>query len=100
MKLDPKKTVFLIDGSAFLYRAYYGMRPLHTSRGEPVHAVYSFCRMIKRLIDRFSPLYIALVWDSKGPTTRHELFRDYKATRQAPPSDLFDQKEKIMKLFT
>lgn len=97
MKLDPKKTVFLIDGSSFLYRAYYGMRPLHTSRGEPVHAVYSFCRMIKRLVDRFSPQYVALVWDSKGPTTRHELFEHYKATRQAPPSDLFDQKEKIMK---
>lgn len=97
MKLDPKKTVFLIDGSSFLYRAYYGMRPLHTSQGEPVHAVYSFCRMIKRLIDRFSPLHVALVWDSKGATIRHEMFEEYKATRQAPPSDLFDQKEKIMK---
>jgi len=96
VKLDPKKTVFLIDGSSFLYRAYYGMRPLHTTKGEPVHAVYSFCRMIKRLIDRFSPQYIALVWDSKGPTTRHEMFEEYKATRQAPPSDLFDQKAKIM----
>ncbi len=96
MKLDPKKTVFLIDGSSFLYRAYYGMRPLHTAKGEPVHAVYSFCRMIKKMIDRFSPHYISLVWDSKGPTTRHELYEAYKATRQAPPSDIFDQKAKII----
>ncbi len=95
MKLDPKKTVFLIDGSSFLYRAYYGTRPLHTSRGEPVNAVYTFCRMIKRLIEKFGPSYVALVWDSKGPTTRHELFEEYKATRQAPPSDLFDQKVHI-----
>ena len=95
MKLDPKKTIFLIDGSSFLYRAYYGTRPLHTSHGEPVNAVYSFCRMIKKLIERFNPQHIALVWDSKGPTTRHEMFEDYKATRQAPPSDLFDQKERI-----
>ncbi len=97
MNLDPKKTIFLIDGSSFLYRAYYGTRPLHTSKGEPVHAVYSFCRMIKNLVDRFSLHYAALVWDSKGPTIRHQVYEAYKATRQAPPSDLFDQKERIIK---
>ncbi len=96
MKLDPKKTVFLIDGSSFLYRAYYGLRPLHTPKGVPVQAVYSFCRMIKRLISMFEATHIALVWDSKGKTTRHEMFPEYKATRQAPPSDLFDQKELIL----
>ncbi len=96
MKLDPTKAVFLIDGSSFLYRAYYGMRPLHTAKGEPVHAVYSFCRMMKKLLATFSPRYISLVWDSKGPTTRHEMYEAYKATRQAPPSDLFDQKKHIM----
>ncbi|MCX5922831.1 MAG: DNA polymerase I [Candidatus Dependentiae bacterium] len=96
MNLDPKKTVFLIDGSSFLYRAYYGVRPLHTPTGVPVQAVYSFCRMIKKLIDTFSPAAIVLVWDSKGKTTRHEMFPDYKATRQAPPSDIFDQKKLIV----
>jgi DNA polymerase-1 len=96
MKLNPQKTVFLIDGSSFLYRAYYGLRPLHTPQGQPVQAVYSFCRMIKKLIDTFSPEHIALVWDSKGKTTRHEMYQDYKATRLAPPSDLFDQKKLIM----
>ncbi len=95
MKLDSQKTIFLIDGSSFLYRAYYGTKPLHTAKGEPVNAVYSFCRMIKKLTERFNPKHIALVWDSKGPTTRHEMFEDYKATRQAPPSDLFDQKAYI-----
>ncbi|TET05927.1 DNA polymerase I [Candidatus Dependentiae bacterium] len=95
-KFDPKKTAFLIDGSSFLYRAYYGLRPLHTSKGVPVQAVYSFCRMIRRLIDLFSPAYIALVWDSKGKTKRHEIYTEYKATRQEPPSDLFDQKELIL----
>lgn len=100
MKKDHQKTIFLIDGSSFLYRAYYGMRPLHTSKGEPVHAVYGFCRMIKKLIDRFSAQHIALVWDSKGPTLRHELYEQYKATRQAPPHDLFDQKEHIVSFAT
>ncbi len=96
MNFDPKKTVFLIDGSSFLYRAYYGIRPLHTPQGVPVQAVYSFCRMIKKLIDTFKPEHIAIVWDSKGKTTRHELFAEYKATRQAPPSDIFVQKEYII----
>ena len=95
MKFNSKNTFFLIDGSSFLYRAYYGTRPLHTSKGEPVNAVYTFCRMIKRLIEKFGPSSIVLVWDSKGPTTRHEFFENYKATRQAPPSDLFDQKAHI-----
>lgn len=97
MNFKPEKTVFLVDGSSFLYRAYYGTRPLHTSKGVPVQAVYSFVRMIKKLIDKFEPQYLALVWDSKGPTTRHEIYHEYKATRQAPPSDLFMQKEYIVK---
>lgn len=95
MQIDPQKTVFLIDGSGFLYRAYYGMRPIHTSAGLPVQAVYSFCRMIKKLVDQFKPQNIALVWDSKGKTERHAIYPEYKATRQAPPNDLFTQKEKI-----
>jgi DNA polymerase I len=94
-KLDPKKTLYLVDGSSFLYRAYYGLRPMHTPQGAPVQAVYGFCRMIKKLIDTFTPEYCALVWDSPGKTTRHETFEAYKATRQAPPSDLFEQKELI-----
>ncbi len=96
MKLDPQKTLFLIDGSSFLYRAYYGLKPLHAPSGMPVQAVFSFCRMIKKMIDTYAPQHIVLVWDSKGKTTRHEIFADYKATRQAPPSDLFDQKEYIV----
>ncbi|MBS1987122.1 DNA polymerase I [Candidatus Dependentiae bacterium] len=96
MTFDQQKTLVLIDGSSFLYRAYYGTRPLHTSKGTPVNAVYGFCRMIKKLIDTIGSEHIVLVWDSKGKTTRHEMYEDYKATRQAPPSDLFTQKEYIM----
>ncbi len=91
-----KKTVFLIDGSSFLYRAYYGMRPLHTPSGESVQAVYGFCRMIKQLINKFDPHYLGIVWDSKGKTTRHDMYEEYKATRDAPPSDLFEQKKYIV----
>ncbi len=86
MNFDPKNTVFIVDGSSFLYRAYYGTRPLHTPSGIQVQAVYSFCRMIKKLMDTFKPQYFVVVWDSKGKTTRHEMFPAIKATRQAPPA--------------
>ncbi|MBI2775567.1 DNA polymerase I [Candidatus Dependentiae bacterium] len=92
---DPKKTLFLIDGSSFLYRAYYSMRPLHTITGAPVQAVFGFCRMLKKLSDTFKPEYLSLVWDSRGKTVRHEQYPEYKATRQAAPIDLFSQKELI-----
>jgi DNA polymerase-1 len=91
-----KNTLFIIDGSSFLYRAYYGVRPLQTSSGVPVHAVYGFCRMIKKLIDSYAPTSLLLVWDSAGKTERHTLYQDYKAHRQAAPSDLFSQKELIL----
>lgn len=96
VQFDPQKTIFVIDGSSFLYRAYYGLRPLHTAKGEPVQAVYSFCRMIKKIMNMFTPGFMVLVWDSKGPTTRHTMYSEYKATRQAPPSDLFEQKKYIV----
>lgn len=96
VKFNPEKTIILIDASSFLYRSYYSIRPLHTPAGEAVHAVFGFCRMFKKLIDMFDPQYCALVWDSKGKTTRHETFPAYKATREAPPSDMFVQKERII----
>lgn len=91
-----KKKFFIIDGSAFLYRAYYALKPLHTSDGMPIQAVYGFCRMIKKLIDDHQMKFLVLVWDMPGTTKRHEIFPQYKATRQAPPSDLFMQKELII----
>ncbi len=92
MNFDPKKTVFLVDGSSFLYRAYYSLRPMQTPKGVAIQAVFGFCRMMKKLIDSVGPEYIAIVWDSKGKTKRHEIYPAYKETRQAAPSDLFDQK--------
>ena len=49
------------------------MKPLHAPNGQPVQAVYGFCRMIKKLVNTFKPEHMVLVWDSKGKTLRHEL---------------------------
>ncbi|MBI2353211.1 DNA polymerase I [Candidatus Dependentiae bacterium] len=91
------KAVFLIDGSSFLYRAYYALKPLHTSGGVTVQAVYGFCRMIKKLIDQYQIERMVVVWDSKEQTDRQKFYPQYKKTRQAMPSDLFIQKEYIQK---
>ncbi len=96
MQKIKRNSIFLIDGSSLLYRSYYGLRPLYTAKGVPTQAVYGFCRAIKKLIDDFNPAYMVVVWDSKGKTFRSELYEAYKATRQAAPSDLFEQKEKII----
>ena len=95
--MGKKKTdaIVVIDGSSFLYRAYYGLRPLHTSKGVPVQATYGFCRSIKKIIDDLDPDKMILVWDSPGKTFRNEIYEDYKATRQPPPSDLWEQKDQI-----
>lgn len=91
----PKNAIILIDGSAFLYRAYYALRPLHTADGTPVQATFGFCRSIKKIIDDFSPHYMVLVWDSPAKTFRSDIYEHYKATRQQAPSDLHVQKEQI-----
>ncbi|MCK4265126.1 DNA polymerase I [Candidatus Babeliales bacterium] len=96
MKKVSKDAIYLIDGSSFLFRAYYGLRPLHTSKGIPVQATYGFCRMIKKIVDEFNPNYMVILWDSKGKTIRKEIYEEYKAQRQAPPSDLSLQKEQIV----
>lgn len=94
-KLSPSETVYLIDGSSFLYRSYYALTPLNAPNGMPVQAVYGFVRMIHKIIKDFSPEYCALVWDSAGTTARKEAYPAYKEGRSAPPSDIFAQKKYI-----
>ncbi len=96
MKINQTDKIYLIDGSSFLYRAFYGLQPMHTTNGTQIHAVFGFCRMLKKLIDQYQPKYIMLVWDSKGRTERHELYPEYKSTRQIVPSELMQQKDKII----
>ncbi|MBI2372853.1 MAG: DNA polymerase I [Deltaproteobacteria bacterium] len=90
-----RPVVHLIDGSGYIYRAYYGVRPLSTSRGEPTHAVNGFARMIKRLLDDEKPTHMAIAFDADVPTFRRALYADYKAHRPPPPEDLIPQIPRI-----
>jgi len=84
----PEKTLFLIDGSAYIYRAYHAIRGLSNSKGLPTNAIFGFARILIKLMEDWGPNYVVMVFDSKGPTFRHELYKEYKATRPPMPEDL------------
>ena len=86
-----KKRLFLIDGNSLLYRSYYAIRHLSNSQGLATNAIYGFVSMLKKLIDKEKPNYLGIVFDSKGPTIRHEIFKEYKANRKPMPEDLVPQ---------
>ncbi len=83
-----KEQIFLIDGSAYIYRAYHATGGLSNSRGFPTGAVFGFTNMIVKTLRDKSPNRIAVVFDAKGPTFRHERYREYKANRPEMPEDL------------
>lgn len=83
-----KDVVFLVDGSSYIHRAYHAIRNLSNSRGLPTSAIFGFSRMILKLMEEEKPVYMAVVLDAKGPTFRHRMYKDYKATRPPMPEDL------------
>lgn len=83
--------LYLIDGSAYIYRAYHAIKPLSNSRGLPTHAVYGFATILRRLIRERSPQYLAVAFDTRGPVFRHQLYDRYKANRPPMPDDLAQQ---------
>nr|WP_321403289.1 DNA polymerase I [uncultured Desulfobacter sp.] len=82
------KTIYLIDGSAFLYRAFHAIRSLATSKGHPTNATFGFTRILLKLIKDKAPEYAGVFFDVKGPTFRHNMFDDYKANRPPMPEEL------------
>jgi DNA polymerase-1 len=86
MKND--RTLYLIDGSAYIYRAYHAIRSLANSKGLPTNAAFGFTRMLIKLIEDRSPEYVVMFFDAKGPTFRHEIYQEYKANRPPMPEDL------------
>ncbi len=82
------KRIFLIDGSAFLYRAFHAIRSLNTSKGHPTNATFGFTRILLKLIKDNNPEYAVVFFDVKGPTFRHEMYDQYKANRPPMPQEL------------
>jgi DNA polymerase I len=89
--MTERPCVFLVDGSATIYRAYHALPNLSNSAGLPTNATYGFTALLLKLVQEFTPRYLGIVFDVKGPTFRHELYEDYKATRPGMPEDLARQ---------
>jgi DNA polymerase I len=89
----PRPTIFLIDGSSQMYRAYHAFRGrgLSNQEGHTTHAVYVFVTMLRKLIEDHAPAYLAASFDLAGPTFRDDIVADYKANRAAMPDDLAEQ---------
>ena len=83
-----KKTLYLIDGTAYIYRAYHAIRGLSNSKGLPTNAVFGFTRMLLKLVEDKKPEYVVMLFDSKRPTFRHEMYKEYKANRPPMPEDM------------
>ena len=86
-----EKTIYLIDGTAYIYRAYHAIRGLSNSKGHPTNAIFGFTRMLLKLIDDCNPKYTGMFFDAKGPTFRHDMSADYKANRPPMPEDMIAQ---------
>jgi len=81
----------LLDGNSFCYRAFFAIRELRNSKGQPTNAVYGFITMLEKLLKDIKPDGMVLTFDMKGPTHRHEKYEEYKAQRKPMPDDLRSQ---------
>ncbi len=89
------KTLLLVDGSSYLYRAYHALPDLRNKNGEPTGAVYGVLNMLRRLRKETAADYIACVFDAKGKTFRDEVYPEYKANRPPMPEELSSQIEPL-----
>jgi DNA polymerase-1 len=95
--MSQRKRLFLIDGSALAYRAYFAFirNPLINSKGENTSAVFGFTNSLLKILKDEKPDYMAVVFDTKAPTFRHEIFKDYKSTRAKMPQEMSEQLPRI-----
>ena len=100
--MPDNKTLYILDSYGLIYRAYYAFinRPLINKNGENISAVFGFFRNFHRILKDYKPQYILAAMDSRTPTFRHELFDQYKATRQKTPEDLHAQIPVIEEILT
>ena len=83
--------LILVDGSGYIFRAYYALPPMNNSKGIPTNAVYGFCNMMLRLIDEHPNDKILIILDAGKNTFRNTLYPEYKANRSEAPEDLIPQ---------
>ena len=97
---EDKDPIILVDGSSYLYRAYHALPPLTNSKNQPTGAIKGVISMIKKILIDHPESPLAVVFDAKGKTFRHEMYSDYKANRPPMPEDLVQQIEPIHKIIS
>ncbi|MCJ8350719.1 DNA polymerase I [Moritella sp.] len=95
MSTIPNNPLVLVDGSSYLFRAFYSPPHLTNAEGMATGAVYGVVNMLKSLLTQFDPSHIAVIFDAKGPTFRNEMYSEYKANRPPMPDDLRCQIEPV-----
>ena len=85
------ETVYLVDGTAYIHRAYHAIRNLSNSKGFPTNAVFGFSNMLLKLLSDRKPHYLAVAFDARGATFRHEIYDEYKANRPSMPEEMAQQ---------
>ncbi|OQY48536.1 MAG: DNA polymerase I [Desulfobacteraceae bacterium 4572_87] len=93
-----RETIYLLDGSSYIHRAYHAIRNLQNAKGFPTNAIFGFTKMVLKLLTDKKPDRLAIVLDAKGPTFRHEIYEDYKANRPTMPQDMVVQLPFIRKV--
>lgn len=89
--MTSEKTLLLVDGSSYLYRAFHALPPLSNSAGEPTGALYGVANMLRKLVKDYQPGHLAVIFDAPGKTFRDDLFAAYKAHRPPMPEELARQ---------
>lgn len=98
-QINQKKRFVVIDGNHLIHRAFYAIQsPLRTSSGEQTNAIYGFSSMVLNIIEREHPDYIAMTFDERAPTFRHDAHDGYKATRKKTPDELHAQVPRIREM--
>ncbi|UCB55294.1 MAG: DNA polymerase I, partial [Thiotrichales bacterium] len=95
---EKEPPIILVDGSSYLFRAFHALPPLTNSKGQPTGAVYGVINMLRKLREEYRPEYMAVVFDAKGKTFRHDIYKEYKAHRPPMPDDLKVQIEPLHEL--
>ena len=96
--MSTEDPIILVDGSSYLYRAYHALPPLENSKNQPTGAIKGVISMIKKILIDHPDSDLAVVFDAKGKTFRHEMYPKYKANRPPMPEDLVMQIEPIHKI--